>query len=115
MVKISECKTDIEFKGDASAKGYKTFNSSGQSIGLFRIGQSAIFAVPAKQRGALARYAGRFVHIVCVGRTDNFSGRTFAVAEVTEQGDLAPRPHLVSAQSIRKSPQVKKATLTLVG
>ena len=56
--------------------GYQTFNASGQTIGLYRKGQSAIFAVPAAHKDALAPFAGKLVHIICIDRSDNYSGRT---------------------------------------
>lgn len=66
--------------------GYQRFSSSAVTVGLYRKGQSAIYKVPVRQRGALSSYEGKFVHIVCVARKDNYSGRIFAVAEVSDSG-----------------------------
>lgn len=116
MPKIVNCKAEVEYVGphaaelrsfaapgswtkeksaafaalvDAlSAAGYRSFSSSVNTIGLQRKGQSAIYLVPAGQRGALAAYAGKYVHIVCVDRTDNYSGRLFSFAEVSSNGQV---------------------------
>ncbi len=116
MAKIAESKTEIAYTGpfaedlksfsapgswtkeksDAfstlmeglNAAGYRNFSSSVNTIGLQRKGQSAIYLVPTGQRGALAACSGKHVHIVCVDRTDNYSGRIFAFAEVSDVGRL---------------------------
>ena len=116
MSKIANCKAEVEYTGPhaaelrafaapgswtreksesfaslvgaLSAAGYRSFSSSVNTIGLQRKGQSAIYLVPAGQRGALAAYAGKFVHIVCVDRTDNYSGRLFAFSEVSSTGKV---------------------------
>lgn len=116
MAKIAECKTDVVFVGPYASElrtfaapgswtkekseaftavvaglagaGYRSFSSSVTTIGLQRKGQSAVFRVPAGQRGALAVYAKKYVHIVCVDRTDNYSGRLFAFSEVSSNGEI---------------------------
>jgi hypothetical protein len=116
MSKIANCKAEVEYAGPhgvelsafaapgswtkeksaafaalveaLSAAGYRSFSSSVNTIGLQRKGQSAIYLVPDGQRGAVAAYAGKYVHIVCVDRTDNYSGRRFSVAEVSSNGQV---------------------------
>ena len=116
MSKIANCKAELEYVGPnaaelrafaapgswtkeksaafaalaeaLSAAGYQSFSSSVNTIGLQRKGQSAIYLVPDGQRGALASYAGKYVHIVCVDRTDNYSGRLFSFAEVSSTGHV---------------------------
>ena len=116
MSKIADCKAEVEYAGPHAAElrafaapgswtneksgafaalvealnaaGYRSFSSSVNTIGLQRKGQSAIYLVPAGQRGALAAYAGKYVHIVCVDRTDNYSGRLFAFSEVSSTGKV---------------------------
>lgn len=116
MAKISECKADIVYTGPYATElrafaapgswtkeksesfttvvdgltevGYRSFSSSVTTIGLQRKGQSAVYRVPAGQRGALAAYADRYVHIFCVDRTDNYSGRLFAFSEVSATGQI---------------------------
>ncbi len=116
MAKIGESKTDIAYSGpfaeelkffsapgswtkektDAfstmmlglAAAGYRNFSSSVNTVGLQRKGQSAIYLVPAGQRGALAAYSGKYVHIVCIDRTDDYSGRLFSFTEVSETGQV---------------------------
>jgi hypothetical protein len=116
MPRVANCKTDIEYSGPYAqeiksfAAGeswtkektisfqsivqflkkscYRYFNSSVNTIGLQRKGQSAIYHVPLRQAGALAAYAGKYAHIICVARTDDYSGRVFAVSEVSEIGQL---------------------------
>ena len=68
--------------------GYRSFSSSVATIGLQRKGQSAVFRVPEKQRGALAAYANKYVHIVCIDRTDNYTGRLFAFSEISQKGRI---------------------------
>lgn len=68
--------------------GYRSFSSSVATIGLQRKGQSAVYRVPMGQRGALAAHAERYVHIVCVDRTDNYSGRLFAFSELSQTGQI---------------------------
>jgi hypothetical protein len=68
--------------------GYRSFSSSVATIGLQRKGQSAVYRVPIGQRGALAAHAERYVHIVCIERTDNYSGRLFAFSEVSQTGQV---------------------------
>jgi hypothetical protein len=114
MAKIAESKTEIVYTGpfaeeltsfaapgswtneksDAfltlmeglNAAGYRNFSSSVNTIGLQRKGQSATYLVPVGQRGALAAFSGKHVHIVCVDRTDDYSGRIFAFSEVSNMG-----------------------------
>lgn len=118
MSRIANCKAELEYAGPnaaelsaftalgswtkeksaafaalveaLSAAGYLSFSSSVNTIGLQRKGQSAIYLVPAGQRGALAACAGKYVHIVCVDRTDNYSGRLFSFAEVSSTGQVIP-------------------------
>lgn len=86
MSKIANCKAEVEYAGPHAAElrafaapgswtneksgafaalvealnaaGYRPFSSSVNTIGLQRKGQSAIYLVPAGQRGALAANAG---------------------------------------------------------
>lgn len=116
MAKIADCKVNIAYAGpfvtelkafsaprswtgDKTAaftaivegltgNGYRSFSSSVETIGLQRKGQSAVFRVPVRQRGALAAYAEKYVHIICIDRTDNYSGRLFAFSEVSETGQV---------------------------
>ena len=116
MPRIANCKTDIEYGGPSAQEfkffaasyswtkaksdafdalvqslrkdGYRNFTSSVKTIGLQRKGESAIYRVPAGQSGSLAPYAGKYVHIVCIDRTDDYSGRIFAVSEVSETGQV---------------------------
>jgi hypothetical protein len=116
MSKIADCKADVEYRGphakdlrafaapgswtkeksEAFAElvegltksGYRSFSSSVSTIGLQRKGQSAIYRVPAGQRGALSAYADKYVHVVCVDRTDNYSGRLFSFSEVSATGQV---------------------------
>lgn len=125
MPKIIDGQTDIAFRGPLAAElaflaqdgswtkhrvnmlamvvrtlklsGYQTFNGSGQTIGLYRKGHSAVFAVPAAQKRALAPFAGKLAHAICIDRTDSYSGRSYAVAEVTPEGDR-PTPSRTSGQ-----------------
>ncbi len=121
MAKIAESKTEIVYAGpfaeeltsfaapgswtkeksDAfstlmeglNAAGFRNFSSSVNTVGLQRKGQSATYLVPAGQRGALAAFSGKHVHIVCLDRTDNYSGRIFAFAEVSDVGRLILHDH----------------------
>lgn len=116
MAKIAECKADVVYAGPYASElqafaapgswtkdkseaftaliaglaevGYRSFSGSATTLGLLRKGQSAIYRVPSGQRGALAAYAEKYVHIVCVHRTDNFSGRMFAFTEVSSDGKI---------------------------
>lgn len=116
MPRIAECKVDAEYVGPHSNElkkftepgnwtkekseaftavmdslykaGYRSFSSSVSTIGLQRKGQSAIYRVPSGQRGALAAHAEKYVHIVCIDRIDNYSGRLFAFAPIAATGFL---------------------------
>lgn len=110
MPKIAECKTDIVYTGQYAQElqqfskkgswtkeksesfvalvdgltkaGYRQFSSSTRTIGLQRKGESAIYKVPDGQRGALSKLSGKYTHIICIDRTDSYSGRLFAFNEV---------------------------------
>lgn len=116
MVKITDCKVNVAYSGPFASElkaiaapgswtsnktaafseivegltkaGYRSFTSSVATIGLQRKGQSAVYRVPIGQRGALAAHAERYVHIVCIDRTDNYSGRLFAFSEVSQTGQV---------------------------
>jgi hypothetical protein len=116
MAKIADCKVDVAYSGPFASElqafaapgswtgdktaafsaivegltnaGYRSFTSSVATIGLQRKGQSAVYRVPMGQRGALAAHAERYVHIVCIDRTDNYSGRLFAFSEVSQTGQV---------------------------
>lgn len=116
MVKIADCKVDVTYAGPFADElsvfsapgswtknktatftafvegltglGYRSFTSSVSTIGLQRKGQSAIYSVPVGQRGALAAFAEKHVHIICIDRTDDYSGRMYIFAEVAQNGNL---------------------------
>ena len=74
--------------GALGAAGYRSLYCNVNTIGLQRKGQSAIYPVPACPRGALAAFAGKFVRIVCVDRTDKNTGRLFAFSAVPSTGEV---------------------------
>jgi len=116
MAKLADCKVDVAYAGpfaeelqafaapgswtsDKTASftatvegltnaGYHSFSSSVATVGLQRKGQSAVYRVPMGQRGALSAHAAKYVHIVCIDRTDNYSGRLFAFSEVSQTGQV---------------------------
>ena len=116
MAKLADCKVDVAYAGPFASElqafaapgswtsdktasftaivegltnvGYRSFSSSVATVGLQRKGQSAVYRVPMGQRGALAAQAERYVHIVCIDRTDDYSGRLFTYSEVSETGQV---------------------------
>ena len=116
MAKIADCKVDVTYAGPFAlelrsfvepgvwtgektavleaifeglkAAGYHYFSSRVPTMRLQRKGQSAVYRVPLAQRGALAPYRGKLVHIVCLGRTHHHDGRRFALAELSQNGQL---------------------------
>ena len=56
------------------------------------IGESVIMKVPAKRRGALAKYRGRFVRIVSLGRDGFATFLRFAPLNLTKEQEEALIP-----------------------
>ncbi len=66
-----------EFDRLARTRGYLQFTGDCRDYLLQRKGEHALFVIPRGQRGALARFAGKRVRLVCGGGWNPYSDRVF--------------------------------------
>ena len=64
---------------------YLRFTGDYRDYHLERKGQSCLYDVPLNQRGALEKFRGKRVRLICEGAWDQYSGRHFLVEQVKEQ------------------------------
>jgi hypothetical protein len=48
-------------------------------------GNSCLYQVPFNQRGALSVFAGKFIRVVCGGKSNRYSGRHYYAKPVTKR------------------------------
>ena len=72
-----------EFQRLAKQKRYFLFTADGRDYLLYKSGNSCIFDVPANQRGALKKFAGRRIRLVCGGKSDRYSGRYYYAKQIS--------------------------------
>jgi hypothetical protein len=66
-----------EFQRTAKQEGYVLFAADARDYFLFRNGRSCLFDIPLNQRGALRKFAGKRIRLICSGKSDQYSGRYF--------------------------------------
>ena len=66
-----------EFASLARKKGYLHFTADVRDYRLSGSGNSCLYQVPFNQRGALSVFAGRFIRVVCGGKSNRYSGRHY--------------------------------------
>ena len=64
--------------------GYLSFKGDFRDYHLERKAQSCIYVVPQDQRGALQRFKGNRIRLICAGATDRYAGRVFLANTVAE-------------------------------
>lgn len=65
------------FKSLARKKRYVYFTADVRDYHLYGSGNSCLYDVPLNQRGALKRFAGARIRLVCGGKCDRYSGRHY--------------------------------------
>lgn len=65
------------FEELVTRKSYLAFTGDCRDYHLERKGQSCLYDVPLNQRGALAKFAGKRVRLVCGGSYNPYSGRFY--------------------------------------
>ena len=58
-------------------ESYLRFRGDYRDYHLERKGQSCLFDIPENQRGALQKFRGQRIRLICAGRWDPYSGRLF--------------------------------------
>ncbi len=71
---------------------YLRFTGDYRDYHLERKGQSCLYGVPVTQRGALERYRGKRVRLICEGGWNPYSGRYFLAKPVSQ----TPTDHALS-------------------
>jgi hypothetical protein len=74
-----------EFESLARKKGYLRFTADVRDYRLSGSGNSCLYQVPLNQRGALSQFAGKFIRVVCGGRTNRYSGRVYYAKPVSKR------------------------------
>jgi hypothetical protein len=73
-----------------SKERYLRFSGDFRDYHLERKGQSCLYDVPHTQRGALSKFRGSRIRLICAGAWDQYSGRVFLAKVVRESaGDQA--------------------------
>jgi hypothetical protein len=66
-----------KFKQLARRKRYVLFTADVRDYQLYGSGNSCLLAVPQNQKGALKRFAGKRIRLVCGGKSNRYSGRYY--------------------------------------
>ena len=74
-----------EFESFARKKGYLHFTADVRDYLLSGSGNSCLYQVPLNQRGALSVFAGKFIRVVCGGKSNRYSGRHYYAKPVTKR------------------------------
>jgi hypothetical protein len=74
-----------QFELLAKQAGYHCFTGDCRDYYLTRKGQRCLYDVPLKQRGALAKFAGRRIRLVCGGSLNPYSDRIYYASVVDKQ------------------------------
>ena len=74
-----------QFELLAKQAGYHCFTGDCRDYYLTRKGQRCLYDVPIKQRGALAKFAGRRIRLVCGGSLNPYSDRIYYASVVDKQ------------------------------
>ena len=75
-----------EFERLVKSREYLFFTGDCRDYHLERKGQSCLYDVPLNQRGALAKFAGKRVRLVCGGSYNPYSGRFYFAEQVDANG-----------------------------
>lgn len=73
------------FERLARRQGYLLFTADMRDYNLPGSGNSCLYQVPLAQRGALKKFAGRFIRIVCGGKSNRYSGRYYYAKPVSKR------------------------------
>jgi len=74
-----------EFERLARKKGYLHFTADVRDYRISGSGNSSLYQVPLNQRGALSVFAGRFIRVVCGGKSNRYSGRHYYAKPVSKR------------------------------
>lgn len=69
----------------ARKKRYLIFTADVRDYLLYGSGNSCLFDVPLNQRGALKKFAGNRIRLVCGGKSNRYSGRYYYAVRVAVQ------------------------------
>jgi hypothetical protein len=72
-----------KFKQLARRKRYALFTADVRDYLLYGSGNSCLLDVPLNQRGALKKFAGKKIRLVCGGKSNRYSGRFYYAKAVT--------------------------------
>lgn len=75
-----------EFERLVKSREYLFFTGDCRDYHLERKGQSCLYDVPLKQRGALAKFRGKRVRLVCGGSYNPYSDRFYFAKQVDANG-----------------------------
>jgi len=92
-----------EFKRLAGRKAYLRFTADSRDYRLSGSGNSCLYQVPFSQRGALSVFAGKFIRVVCGGKTNRYSGRYYYAKPVSKRSwrQVASEPAEQDGDSLR--------------
>jgi hypothetical protein len=74
-----------KFKRLAKIKRYLLFTADVRDYQLYGSGKSCLFDVPINQRGALKKFAGKRIRLVCGGKSNRYSGRFYYAKPVDSE------------------------------
>lgn len=74
-----------QFEYLARKKGYLHFTADVRDYQLSGSGNSCLYQVPLHQRGALSAFAGKFIRVVCGGKSNRYSGRHYYAKPVSRR------------------------------
>jgi hypothetical protein len=74
-----------QFERLAHQNGYLKFTADMRDYRLSGSGNSCLYQVPFNQRGALSVFAGKFIRVVCGGKSNRYSGRHYYAKPVSKR------------------------------
>ena len=75
-----------QFEELVTRKSYVAFTGDCRDYHLERKGQSCLYDVPVNQRGALEKFRGHRVRLICEGAWNQYAGRHFLAKKISDQG-----------------------------
>jgi hypothetical protein len=82
---MKEARVTASTRALARQKGYLHFTADVRDYLLSGRGNNCLYQVPLKQRGALSVFAGKFIRMVCGGKSNRYSGRHYYAKPVSKR------------------------------
>ena len=71
-------------------KKYLLFTADVRDYQLYGSCNSCLLDIPFNQRGALKKFAGKRIRLVCGGKSDRYTGRYYYAKPISSTGSVTP-------------------------